>query len=194
MDILFRKRKQNVLVNALIQNDAEQITQALAKIKNVDFLVTHQYFTDHTPLSMMVAAGYPKAVQLLLERGANPNQIVLKDPLWSDSWSSELLPSSVLYMAVSNSDRTNMQQVYNLLRDYNADMFCNKDEQSDFGFMNPTDDVHYSVRTKLEKKNLMQKWQEWEDEYQAVRMSNILQKTIDNTIDPTAAPVRKSKM
>lgn len=190
MDILFRKRKQSALVKALIQNDVEQITQALGKIQNVDFVVTHQYFTNHTPLSMMVAAGYPQAVKLLLEQGANPNNIIFKDPLWSDTWSSELLPSSVLYMAVSNSDRPNMQTVYNLLCDHNADMFCNKDEQSDFGFMNYAEDVHYSVRTKIEKKNLMQKWQEWEDEYQALRMSKILH----DTIGETPAPVRKSKM
>lgn len=190
MDILFRKRKQSALVKALIQNDVEQITQALGKIKNVDFVVTHQYFTNHTPLSMMVAAGYPQAVKLLLEQGANPNSIIFKDPLWSDTWSSELLPSSVLYMAVSNSDRPNMQTVYNLLRDHNADMFCNKDEQADFGFINSSDDVHYSVRRKLEKKNLIEVWQQWEDEYQALRMSKILH----DTIGETPAPVRKSKM
>lgn len=190
MDILFRKRKQAALVNALIQNDFPQIVQALEKIKNVDFTITHQYFNNHTPLSMAVTAGHPNAVQLLLERGANPNHIIFKDPLWSDHYSSDLLPSSVLYMAVSNSTRPNMQQVYNLLRDHNADMFCNKDEQSDFGFTNSSDDVHYAVRTKLEKKKVVEKWQQWEDEYQVLRMNKILHDTIGET--PT--PVRKSKM
>lgn len=190
MDILFRKRKQAALVTALIENDPLRITQALKKISNVDFIVTHKYFTNHTPLSMMVTAGDPSCVQLLLERGANPNKIVLKDPLWSDHYSSDLLPSSVLYMAVSNCDRPNMQQVYNVLRDHNADMFCNKDQQSDFGFINSTDDVNYAVQTKLEKKKLLQQWQQWEDDYQALRVNKILQ----NTIGETAAPVRKSKM
>lgn len=190
MDILFRKRRQEALVSALIQNDPAHITNALDKIKNVDFSITHPYFTDHTPLSMAVTAGLPNAVRLLLERGANPNCIVLKDPLWSDSWSSELRPSSVLYMAISNWERPNMQDVYNLLRDHNADMFCNKDEQSDFGFMNYAEDVHYSVRTKLEKRKVVEKWQQWEDEYQALRMNKILH----DTIGETPAPVRKSKM
>lgn len=190
MDIFFRKRRQDALVNALIRNDPAQIVQALKKIKNVDFTITHQYFTNHTPLSMAVTAGDPTAVQLLLERGANPNQIVLKDPLWSDHYSSDWLPSSVLYMAVSNSDRPNMQQVYNLLRDHHADMFCNKDQQSDFGFINSTDDVNYAVQTKLEKKKLLEKWQQWEDEYQALRVNKILH----DTIGETPAPVRKSKM
>lgn len=190
MDILFRKRKQAALVHALIQNDPVHIATALEKVKNLDFVVNHPYFTNHTPLSMMVTAGDISAVQLLLERGANPNQIILKDPLWSDHYSSDLLPSSVLYMAVSNCDRPNMQQVYNVLREYNADMFCNKDQQSDFGFINSTDDVNHAVQTKLEKKKLLQRWQQWEDDYQAMRMNKILQ----NTIGETTAPVRKSKM
>lgn len=192
MDILFRKRKQAALVNALIQNDPAHIETALEKLKNVDFVVTHPNFTNHTPLSMMVAAGCPTCVQLLLERGANPNQIVFKNPLWSDVYSEnlDLLPSSVLYMAVSNGNLPDMQQVYNLLRDYNADMFCNKDEQSDFGFINSRDDVHYSVRAKLEKSKLLEKWQQWENDYQSLRINKVLHKTIgDITVS-----ARKSKM
>lgn len=190
MDIFFRKKKQNNLVTALIKNEPVLITQALQKIKNVDFVIDHPYFADHTPLSMVVTAGSVPAVQMLLEHGANPNVVIFKDPLLSDHHSSDLVPSSPLYLAVSNSKRPEMQQVYNLLRAHRADMFCNKPIETDFGLLNTNDDVHFSVQTKLEQKNLGQLWQEWEDDYQALRMKGVLQESIGET----TAPVRKSKM
>lgn len=192
MDIFFRKRKQEALLNGLFKSDLTLITNALEKIKDVNFVITqaqHEHLSGHTPLSLAVCSGQLNAAQLLLEHGSDPNSIVFKDPKFKH-YSPDLLPSSPLYFTLSNSNHPNMEDIYQLLRDHHADMLCNKSRDPDYGLTNATDDVNYSVQTKLEKLGLVGLWQQWEDNYQSARMKKVLSAEIG---EPTA-PVRKSKI
>lgn len=190
MDFFFRKKKQDALLTGVFKSDLELIIQALKKIKNVDFVITaeqHEHFSGITPLSLAVYSGQLEAVRLLLQRGANPNTVVFKDPHFVQL-STELLPSSPLYLSLSPNPK--MEDIYQLLRDHHADMFCNKTSEPDYGLVNATDDVNFAVQTKLEKYDLMNRWQRWEDNYQSARVKKVL----NHEIGEHAAPVRKSKM